>query len=116
MTRRSIRSTIVCISPIDVYKRQGKASFPSYAATTMYEALFDEWYATGFGAVLKALGNNDLTCLLYTSTRDGHGCPKLNDQRLCMDAKPTKRSYGKGDSAFCRICLLYTSALHRLRR
>ncbi len=23
-----------------------------------------------------------------------------------MDAKPTKRSYGKGDSAFCRIALL----------
>ena len=39
-------------------------------------------------------------------TRDGHGCPKLNDQRLCMDAKPTKRSYGKVDSAFCRIALL----------
>ena len=34
-------------------------------------------------------------------TRDGHGCPKLNAQRLCMDAKPTKRSFkGKGDSAF----------------
>ena len=33
-------------------------------------------------------------------TRDGHGCPKLNAQRLCMDAKPTKRSFkGKGDSA-----------------
>ena len=39
-------------------------------------------------------------------TRDGHGCPKLNAQRLCMDAKPTKRSYGKGDSAFCGIALL----------
>jgi len=39
-------------------------------------------------------------------TRDGHGCPKLNAQRLCMDAKPTKRSYGKVDSAFCRIALL----------
>ena len=30
----------------------------------------------------------------------GHGCPKLNAQRLCKDAKPTKRSFkGKGDSA-----------------
>ena len=28
-------------------------------------------------------------------TRDGHGCPKLNAQRLCTDAKPTERSYGK---------------------
>lgn len=43
------------------YGRTGKASFPAYAATTMYESLFDEWYATGFGAVLKALGNNNLT-------------------------------------------------------
>lgn len=43
------------------YGRTGKVNFPSYAATTMYEMLFDEWYATGFGAVLKALGNNDLT-------------------------------------------------------
>ena len=32
--------------------------------------------------------------------------PEMNAQRLCMDAKPTKRSYGKGDSAFCRIALL----------
>ena len=39
-------------------------------------------------------------------TRDGHGCPKLNAQRLCIDAKPTKRSYGKGDSSFCRTALL----------
>lgn len=43
------------------YGRTGKVSFPAYAATTMYETLFDEWYATGFGAVLQALGNNDLT-------------------------------------------------------
>ena len=43
------------------YGRTGKASFPSYSATTMYEALFDEWYATGFGAVLKALGNENLS-------------------------------------------------------
>lgn len=43
------------------YGRTGKVSFPAYAATTMYETLFDEWYATGFGAVLRALGNRDLT-------------------------------------------------------
>ena len=43
------------------YGRTGKVSFPSYSAITMYESLFDEWYATGFGAVLKALGNKDLT-------------------------------------------------------
>lgn len=43
------------------YGRTGKVSFPAYAATTMYETLFDEWYATGFGAVLQALGNRDLT-------------------------------------------------------
>lgn len=43
------------------YGRTGKVNFPAYAATTMYESLFDEWYVTGFGAVLKALGNRDLS-------------------------------------------------------
>ena len=43
------------------YGRTGKVNFPAYAATTMYESLFDEWYVTGYGVVLKALGNNDLT-------------------------------------------------------
>lgn len=43
------------------YGRTGKVNFPAYAATTMYESLFDEWYITGYGAVLKALGNNDLS-------------------------------------------------------
>lgn len=43
------------------YGRTGKVSFPDYAAQTIYEPLFDEWYATGYGAVLKALGNADLT-------------------------------------------------------
>lgn len=43
------------------YGRTGKVNFPSYAATTMYEMLFDEWYATGYGATLQALGNRDLT-------------------------------------------------------
>lgn len=43
------------------YGRTGKVNFPAYAATTMYESLFDEWYITGFGAVLKALGNKDLS-------------------------------------------------------
>ena len=43
------------------YGRTGKVNFPAYAATTMYESLFDEWYITGYGAVLKALGNKDLS-------------------------------------------------------
>lgn len=43
------------------YGRTGKVNFPDYAAQTVYEPLFDEWYATGYGAVLKALGNKDLT-------------------------------------------------------
>ena len=43
------------------YGRTGKVNFPAYAATTMYETLFDEWYITGHGAVLKALGNKDLS-------------------------------------------------------
>ena len=43
------------------YGRTGKVNFLAYAATTMYETLFDEWYITGYGAVLKALGNKDLS-------------------------------------------------------
>ena len=43
------------------YGRTGKVNFPAYAATTMYESLFDEWYITGYGAVLKALGNKELS-------------------------------------------------------
>lgn len=43
------------------YGRTGKVNFAPYAATTVYEALFDEWYKTGYGVVLKALGNKDLT-------------------------------------------------------
>lgn len=43
------------------YGRTGKVNFPAYAATTMYEALFDEWYITGYGVTLKALGNKDLS-------------------------------------------------------
>lgn len=43
------------------YGRTGKVNFHDYAAQTVYEPLFDEWYATGYGAVLMALGNKDLT-------------------------------------------------------
>lgn len=43
------------------YGRTGKVNFPDYAAQTMYQPLFDEWYATGYGAILMALGNKDLT-------------------------------------------------------
>ena len=43
------------------YGRTGKVNVPDYAAQTVYEPLFDEWYATGYGAVLMALGNKDLT-------------------------------------------------------
>ena len=67
------------------YGRTGKASFPSYAATTMYEALFDEWYATGFGAVLKALGNNNLTWEKTDKFNVGIEMQFLN-RRLTVDA------------------------------
>lgn len=49
------------LKPRFSYGRTGKVSFPSYAATTMYDMLFDEWYITGYGSVLKALGNKDLS-------------------------------------------------------
>lgn len=67
------------------YGRTGKASFPAYAATTMYEALFDEWYATGFGAVLKALGNNELTWEKTDKFNVGIEMQFLN-RRLTVDA------------------------------
>jgi len=43
------------------YGETGKANFPAYAARTSYEMLSEEWYKTGFGVYLKALGNKDLT-------------------------------------------------------
>ena len=67
------------------YGRTGKASFPAYAATTLYEALFDEWYATGFGAVLKALGNNYLTWEKTDKFNVGIEMQFLN-RRMTVDA------------------------------
>lgn len=43
------------------YGATGKVNFPPYVAKTTYEILTDEWYRTGFGASMKALGNSDLT-------------------------------------------------------
>lgn len=43
------------------YGQVGKVNFASYASRTTYKTLTDEWYKTGYGAVLYALGNNDLT-------------------------------------------------------
>lgn len=67
------------------YGRTGKCSFPSYSATTMYEALFDEWYATGFGAVLKALGNEDLSWEKTDKFNVGVELQLLN-KKLTIDA------------------------------
>lgn len=38
----------------------GKANFPAYAARTSFIVLTDEWYKTGYGASLQALGNSKL--------------------------------------------------------
>ncbi|WP_077153158.1 SusC/RagA family TonB-linked outer membrane protein [Bacteroides bouchesdurhonensis] len=43
------------------YGQLGKVSFSSYESRTTYNILTDEWYKTGYGAVLAALGNRDLT-------------------------------------------------------
>lgn len=43
------------------YGQTGKANFPAYTARTTYIAITDEWYKTGYGAVLQALGNKNLT-------------------------------------------------------
>lgn len=42
------------------YGVTGKVNFPPYAAQTIYEIQNDEWYKTGFGASLMALGNKNL--------------------------------------------------------
>lgn len=43
------------------YGQTGKVNFPPYCARTTYEAQTDEWYQTGYGVLLKALGNPDLS-------------------------------------------------------
>ena len=55
-----------------------------------------ERFGVAIPPVVARIFSGDSTSPL---TRDGHGCPKLNAQRLCTDAKPTERSYGKGDGA-----------------
>lgn len=43
------------------YGQTGKVSFSSFESRTTYKVLTDEWYKTGYGAMLYALGNKDLT-------------------------------------------------------
>lgn len=43
------------------YGQLGKVNFASYASRTTYQILSAEWYKTGYGAVLSALGNTGLT-------------------------------------------------------
>lgn len=43
------------------YGQTGKVNFSPYDAKTSYEIFNDEWYKTGYGATLKALGNTKLT-------------------------------------------------------
>lgn len=43
------------------YGETGKVNFPAYVARTSFRILSDEWYKTGYGATLAALGNKDLT-------------------------------------------------------
>lgn len=42
------------------FGQTGKANFPAYDARSSYQILSDEWYKTGYGAVLMALGNAQL--------------------------------------------------------
>lgn len=43
------------------YGQVGKVNFASYDSRTTYRILSNEWYKTGYGAVLAALGNAKLT-------------------------------------------------------
>ena len=42
------------------FGQTGKANFPAYDARSSFQILSDEWYKTGYGAVLMALGNSKL--------------------------------------------------------
>lgn len=42
------------------YGQTGKVNFPAYAAATYYTTITDQWYKTGIGTTLKALGNTSL--------------------------------------------------------
>ena len=42
------------------YGQTGKVNFSSFEARTTYRMLTDEWYKTGYGATLYALGNHNL--------------------------------------------------------
>lgn len=53
------------------YGQTGKVSFAPYSAITTYEAQADEWYATGYGVKLKALGNPDLSWETTNKTNIG---------------------------------------------
>ena len=43
------------------FGQTGKVNFPAYAAQTSYQVLTNEWYKTGSGVMLMALGNSNLT-------------------------------------------------------
>lgn len=43
------------------YGETGKVNFPPYVARTTYRMFTDDWYKTGFGGTLYALGNTRLT-------------------------------------------------------
>lgn len=57
-------TNIGCIDLLKIrgsFGQTGKVNFPAYAARTSYRILTDEWYKTGAGVMLIALGNPDLT-------------------------------------------------------
>lgn len=54
------------------YGETGKVNFPAYVARTSFKILSDEWYKTGYGATLMALGNKNLTW--ETNKRIQHRC------------------------------------------
>jgi len=67
------------------YGSSGKVNFPAYVARTTYDILSKDWYRTGFGTSLKALGNMDLTWE-KTNTLDYGFELGLFDNKLYMKA------------------------------
>lgn len=42
------------------YGQTGKVNFPAYSALTTYDIYTQDWYSTGYGAIIRYLGNRNL--------------------------------------------------------
>lgn len=84
-----------CVSLLKIrgsFGQTGKVNFPAYAARTSYEIFTDEWFKTGFGTVLKALGNKNLTWETTNTLDVGGELGLFNDRLYIKGAYYDKRT------------------------